>query len=156
EETLLRKLADWRPPQSERQTLTVSEKERGWTISITADRHDELSSSLWELDLRRPALPSGQQALSDWAQQVAERVTGLREPLRVVEVDPLRNEALLRSNEPTQRNEDLFYYELRLRGTAEALLQRYRGSHQKGKREQIPFALTHEAAAKLVVDVIAD
>jgi hypothetical protein len=93
--------------------------------------------------------------LERWANGVARRVTGLMEPLRVLEIDIQRNEALLRSNEPTRRSADLFYYEVLLKGTQAASVRRYQGNPDGGRREQVPFGLTHEALAKLIGDLVA-
>ncbi|HZT83072.1 MAG TPA: hypothetical protein VFA26_22780, partial [Gemmataceae bacterium] len=73
-----------------------------------------------------------------------------------VEVDAARNEALLRSVEPTRRGDDAFYSELLLRGTRAAELRRYRAARPDARREQVAFALTHEALAKVVGDLTAE
>jgi hypothetical protein len=72
----------------------------------------------------------------------------------VLEIDDLRLEGLLRSDSPAQKGEKLFYYELLLRGTNEAVLRRFEGGHNGSRREQVPFALTHEAIAR-VADSLA-
>src|SRR4051812_4342622 len=119
EETLHQKLASWRPPEG-RYELNVSEETPGWTVTFTADRCDELGCLLWELKLRRaPAAPARDVTLTDWAQRIAARVTGLLEPLKVIEVDGVQNKALLRSNPASQRGDKLYYYEVRLHGTSE-------------------------------------
>jgi hypothetical protein len=153
-ETLLQRLADWRPQG--RQTLTAAPEGAGWTVAVTADRCDEVGCLLWELTVRRTPAKAGT-SVQAWAERAADRVTGLLEPLKVYEVDPLRDEALLRSDGPAQRGETLFYYELLLKGPGEALLRRYRAAHNgQARREQVTFALTHESLAKLVNDLTAD
>jgi len=125
-------------------------------VSVTADRSDELGCLLWETTTRRSAGPR-EEPLRAWADRVAQRVTGLLEPLAVVEVDVQRDEAILRSDEPARRGDDLFYYEVALKGAGEAAVRRYHSSSQPGtRREQVPFALTHESLAKLLGDVTAD
>jgi hypothetical protein len=153
-EAVLAKLADWRP--SGRSIQQVPDGGSGWTLHLTADRCDELGCLVWDASLRKTTPPAdrGADALRQWANQVASRVTGLLEPLRVVEVDGSRDEALLRSQEPTDRSGQLSYYEVRLRGRGEATIGRYRASHAIGsKREQIAFAITHEGLAKLCADL---
>jgi hypothetical protein len=155
DEILVGKLADWRP--AGRQTLHVAPEGAGWALTVSADRSDELGCLLWELTLRRTTPAAGDQTVKTWADRAAQRVTGLLEPLKVVEVDDLRNEALLRSREAARRGDDLFYYELLLKGTSEALLRRYRAAAlPNSRREQVAFPLTHEAVAKLVGDLTAD
>lgn len=152
-EAILAKVADWRP--SGRQTILIPDEGAGWTVAVTADRSDEVGCLVWETVARRSA-GRPEEALGAWADRVAGRVTGLLEPLVVVEVDVQRDEAVLRSDAPAQRGEDLFYYEVLLKGVGEAAVRRYHSSHQPGsRREQVPFALTHEALAKLQGDLAA-
>jgi hypothetical protein len=146
--TLLEKLADWLPP--ERASLAVGDA--SGSVRLTADRSDQLGCLVWELAVQRSTPPG--EGLAAWAEQLAGRVTGLVEPLSVYEVDGLRDEALLRSEGPSQRGGRLFYYEVLLRGNGAALLRRYQASHDAAtKREQTAFALTHEVLAKLVDDL---
>ena len=155
DEILVGKLADWRP--AGRQTLHVAPEGAGWALTLSADRSDEVACLIWELTLRRTAPAAAGQTVKAWAGRAARRVTGLLEPLKVVEVDEPRNEALLRSREAARRGDELFYYEVLLRGTSEAQLRRYRAAAEPGsRREQIAFPLTHEAVAKLVGDLTAD
>ena len=64
--------------------LTVADEAPGWAVTITADRCDEVGCLVWELNLRRASMaPARPVTLSDWAQAVATRVTGLLEPLKV-------------------------------------------------------------------------
>jgi hypothetical protein len=152
ENQLLEKLADWRP--NGRQQLIVPGE--AWTVVLCADGSDQLGCLVWELTLRRTAPANPATTLQTWAERVVDRVTGLLEPLKLLEVDSLRDEALLRSEEPAQRNGGLFYYELLLKGRGEALLRRYHGTpNGQAKREQVAYALTHEALAKLAADVTA-
>src|SRR5688572_3054927 len=152
ENTLLQKLADTRP-QADRHELTVSEG--AWTAHLTFERRDELSGRLWEVALHRNAVAA--EDVQAWADLVAARVAGLLESLTVVEVDARKQAALLRSGTPTAKGEDVFYYELQLRGGAHAVMHRYQAAQQPGKkRTQIAFALTHETLAKLAGDVTAE
>jgi hypothetical protein len=155
DEMVLRKLADWQPPGGSRQTLAMPDEGSGWAVSLTVDRHDELSSALWEVHLQRVVAAPAGVTLEGWANDVAKRVTGLLETLWVLEIDAQRNEALLRSNEPSRRSADLFYYEVLLKGTQAANVRRYQASPGGGRREQVPFVLTHEALAKFVRDLAA-
>ena len=157
DEIVLQKLAEWRPPREGRHTLAVPDEQRGWVVRLTAERHDDLGCALWEMTMERgPAPADAAASVGSWAERIAGRVTGLLEPLTVLEIDTARNEALLRSVEPRRRKDDLYYYEILLKGTRQALVRRYRASHQGNRREQILFALTHEAVAKLAADLTAD
>jgi hypothetical protein len=157
-ETLLAKLAEWRPGRG-RQTLNIADPGAGWAVSLTADRADELGCLVWEMTLRRlePLSGGDAAALRAWCDRAAGRARGLLETLKVVEVDAERDEAILRSDAPAAKGEDRFYYEVHLKGKGVANVRRYRGSlAATGKREQIAFALTHEALARLAADLSAE
>jgi hypothetical protein len=149
---LLEKLAEWRPDNG-RQTLNVADG-NGWHVALTADCSDQVGCRVWELALRRD---STTRDLRAWAERVAARTTGLLEPLRVLEVDPGKDTAVLRSQAPARRGEALHYYEVLLHSRGEATLRRYQATRDGTKhREQIAFALTHEALAKLAHDLTAE
>jgi hypothetical protein len=80
-------------------------------------------------------------------------VTGLLEPLRLVEVDAPRGVALLRSNAPAAREGTLSYYEVLRQADGTTRVNRYEAWHGTSKRQAIPFTLTNEALAKLVGDL---
>jgi hypothetical protein len=122
---------------------------------VTADRSDVVGAQLWEVTLHRPAALDAA-GLRAWAEKAAARATGLLEPLRLLEVDGARLTALLRSQAPTHRGDNLFYYELQLHGDGRAQLARYQApAKPEGHRQQIVFALTHETLAKFVADINA-
>jgi hypothetical protein len=150
ENIVLRKLAETKP-SSERHNVLVTDGP--WTVTVTADRRDDLSSRVWQLELeRREAMPGGVVA---WADRIAKNVSGLMETLKVVEVDAPKQEAILRSARPAQKGEDLFYYEVHLRA-ARASLRRYQAAQGGKARQPIAFAVTNETIAKLVADVTAE
>jgi hypothetical protein len=137
--------------------LAATDDVAGWTVTVTADRCDSVGCLVWEFGLSRKGKVPPAATLQAWADRAADRVTALMEPLKVVEVDVVRNEALLRSAEPRRRGDKSLYYEILLRGSASAVVCRYQGSHASGsRREQIAFVLTHEALAKLADDLAAD
>jgi hypothetical protein len=122
-------------------------------VTLTADRADTLSCLVWELTLARTgAAPEGL-TLRGWAEGVAARATGLLEPLKLLEVDEARNEALLRSTAPAKKGERVAYYEVRLFGLDRAVVRRFTADRAQSGREQIAFALTHEVLAKLAGDI---
>lgn len=157
-ETLQRRLSE-QPPGAGRQVLTATDEAAGWTVELTADRTDQVGCLAWELRARRAAAPAALDAegVRAWADRVARRATGLLEQLRVIEVDAPRRVAMLRSHEPAARGDDLHYYEVLLTGAGDAGVRRYHASRQGSeRREQVPFALTHEALGKLADDLTAD
>jgi hypothetical protein len=155
-ETLLPKLSDWRPAGPGPHSFAAPLK-NGWELAITADHAESLGCKATEITVRRPASKSPTAAeLTQWAVRSTKRVTGLLEPLRLLEVDAGRSEAILRSDPPAARGSQVDYYELRLRGTHEASLHRFHADRTGGQREAIPFALTHEAIAKIAEDLTAE
>jgi hypothetical protein len=133
----------------------IPDEGAGWALTVTANRRDDVGCVLEEVVLQATLGPAARRdaTLTSWARRAAERVRGLLEPLRVVEIDLLRNEALLRSDEPARRGEDVAYHEILLQGTTRATLRRYQASCQAGQRKQVPFALTHEALAQVATDL---
>lgn len=157
-EAILARIADWRPEPG-RQTLFVPDAGSGWTVSLAADRNDELGCLAWELALRRAgAPPEGTDALRAWAERAARRVTGLPEPLTVIEVDAQRGEAMLRSHEPTRRGDVLYYHQVILQGSTTATLRRYQSSPagERPRVQQATFPITHEALVRVIDGLTAD
>jgi hypothetical protein len=146
--TLLRKLAEWHP--AKRQTFQATDEASGWAVALTADRCDSLSCQLWEVTLQRPT-PAEKPDLKVWAGLCAEQLRGLPGVIKVLEVDTLRQEALLRSEKPTEREDHVLYFEARLAGTNALTVRRFQASTQTpAKREQVAFVLSHEMIAGLV------
>ena len=76
------------------------------------------------------------------------------EPLHFIELDELRNEALLRSESPAKRGTALAYYEVLLTGGRRITMCRYERAADSSRRKQVGFVLTHEAIAKLIDDLV--
>jgi hypothetical protein len=150
ENTLLQNLAKWRFPLGDRRTLTATEG--GWNVAVHADSADTVGCHVWEVVLSR-ANPAAGTDLRARAERVAASVTGLLEPLRLLEVDAPKGTALLRSGAPKQTGDNLFYYEVRLGADGSANTRRYEAERAGTKRKQIAFTLTHEALAKLADDL---
>src|SRR5262249_7924299 len=117
------------------------------------DRTDSLSCLVWELTLTRTAEPPEGLTLKGWAAAIAERATGLLEPLKPHEVDEVRQEAILRSTSPAKKGNALAYYEVRLYGLKTAVVRRFTANKTTSSRTQVAFALTHEVLAKLAGDI---
>jgi hypothetical protein len=153
---VLQKLADWRPG-GERETLKIIPDDSPWSLHLTGDHADAFSCQAWELTVRRqpPLSADSPLDLKSWASRISQRATGLLENLTVLEIDPARKEAILRSSEPARRGDNVQYYELLLQAAGEATLRRFQANREgQGRREQIVFALTHEALAKLSADLV--
>lgn len=147
---LLEKLASWRAT-SGRATLEATED--GCIAAVAVECVDVIGCRMWELSLR-PAAATRATELKTRAEQLCQRITGIMEPLRLVEIDTLGNVALLRSEQPGLVGEDRFYYEVHLHGDGGSVVRRYRTPQaDQPRRQQVAFTLTHEALAKLVRDL---
>jgi hypothetical protein len=151
ENQLLQKLADWRPDSSSNR-LTVDDTGSGWRVTVQADTVDTVGCRLREVGLARLTPLENPVPLVDRANGVAARVTGLLEPLRLVETDSQRGVAQLRSDVPAAKDEALNYYEVLLHDHGGPNVARYEASQGKS-RQAIPFTLTHDALGKLVRDL---
>src|SRR5579864_1238741 len=109
-EKLLKKLAE--DATAGRHLVSVSDDGAlGWLASLTIDRADVVGCVIWELTLQcRAAEPWNAGFLTARSREIERSVTGLLEPLKLLEVDSLRSEALIRSGTPTVRGDDLNYY----------------------------------------------
>ncbi|MFO0852290.1 MAG: hypothetical protein U0871_27555 [Gemmataceae bacterium] len=152
-ETLQARLADWRPAGAGRHTWQHTFADHGWAVHLTADAADVVGCKVWELTLSRLDDPPAGLTQRQWADRIAARVSGLMEPLKVLEVDATRDETVLRSDGPTVRGTDVLYYEVVLSGLSRAVVRRYQGSKAAPGREQVAFAVTHEPLAKLAGDI---
>jgi hypothetical protein len=158
DDALIERLTGWRPEGDGPHSLGHS-CENGWTVGVTAESTDTVGGRLTEITATRPGPAQSSTAtdLKTWASRIAERVTGLLEPLKLIEVDDARLEAVLRSETPAVRGNSVEYYEVLLRGRRSASLKRYRATRSgSGKRRAVPFALTHEAIAKVAGDLAAE
>lgn len=148
---LLENLNSWRPAGLGPHTLTAT-AEQG-RVHLEAEQVDTLAIALRIVDVMptpRTAAP-----LADRAAAVAARVAGLLEPLKVIEIDGGRGEALLRSDVPAHVGNDRLYYELLLEASGRATMRRWRGSLETTGRQAVPFTLTREVIQKLVADLLA-
>jgi|RhiMethySRZTD1v2_1073278.scaffolds.fasta_scaffold295410_2 hypothetical protein len=157
-ETLLQKLADWRPAGEGRHAVGLSLPDHGWTVRLTADRVDTLSCALTEVEAERATpLPDDDKLLEAHARRAAGRVTGLLEPVRLIEIDRVRHIALVRSDSPPEKDGSVHFYEITFCGRNRVKVERFKAAKQSpAKRESIRFVLTHEVLAKLVDDLVRD
>jgi hypothetical protein len=150
-------LASWQPYGSGRHSWTHALSAAGWAVHLEAEKADAVGSVAWELTMTRTGPAPAALTTRAWAERTAGRVTGLLEPLKVVEVDDAAQEAVLRSTSPSKKGPALGYYEIALSGTCRATVRRYSADRAAGTpRTQVGFALTHEVLAKLVEDVVTD
>ena len=153
DEILLRKLAEWRPDTAN-PTLSLTDPAEAWSVTLDAEAVETIGSQLRRVSVR-PIKATVTAPLREQADRLARQVTGLLEPLRVVEIDDGAALAQLRSQAPAQRDGAARYYEVTRHADGTTHLRRYQTRPAESKRQAIPFSLTHEALAKIVRDFIA-
>jgi hypothetical protein len=131
-------------------------RHQGWNVSLRPEAIDTLGCQLWDVTFQRE-VPQAAGDPRAWAERISRKVTGLLEPLKLVELDAGQNVALVRSAEPTPGSPGLDYHEIELHGTNRAIVRRFRGFQEVGrKREHIPFTVTYDALAKVVDGITAE
>jgi hypothetical protein len=94
------------------------------------------------------------EALRDWADRLASRITYLMEPLVVVEHDPLSGEVELRSELPTARGAVRSYYEIVLSHEARLSLSRVAFDDASRHRHPAHCQMTREVLERLTDDLV--
>jgi hypothetical protein len=156
-ETISEALAAWQPYGSGRHSWSHALPAQGWNVTLSADKADSVGCVAWDLIVSRTGSNPDGLTTRIWADRIAGRVTGLLEPLKVIEVDEAGSEAILRSTGPSKKGVTVGYYEVALSGTSRAEVRRYQADLKAGTpRTQVGFALTHEVLAKLIEDLTRD
>lgn len=106
-----------------------------------------------EFDSLSGAIPAA--ALRERLLRLTERIDYLSEPLQLVEHDPARTGALLRSAEVRQVGSDREYFEMRVEMNRDTAFSRLRQPPGGSDRTQVPFLMTRETLARLVDDLAA-
>lgn len=155
---LLAKLTEWTVAGAGPHSTACTFTDPAWTVSLTADRVDSLAAVFTRIEaIRELPVPDDIVAEEAHARQVAARVSGLQEPLALIEFDRGQHTALLRSTKPTVRDHVLFYYEVKLHGRNRVTVERLQANRTgPANRQPVPFALTHEVAAQFINDLLAD
>jgi hypothetical protein len=95
------------------------------------------------------------EALNRWGQRLAERVTYLLEPLKVLEIDAGGGEVQIRSTTPTPRAEQRGFYEVRLRKNGTLRLERFVFDETTRQRRRGACQFTREVLERLADDIAA-
>lgn len=126
-----------------------------WTLRCDFESLDNVGGRFRSIRLERH---SGEitQPLDVRASVSANRLTGMLESIKLVEVDHVTRIAQLRSSAPLIRGTVRQYYELKIYDAQTITLERFQFDSVVGKRESILFTLTYDALAKLVNDLTSD
>jgi hypothetical protein len=112
-------------------------------IMVLSIRFDGLSGSTSAADLRERLV------------LLTEKVDYLSEALQLVEHDPARTGALLRSTEVRQVGPDREYFEMRVERNRDTVFSRQRQPPGGSDRTQVPFLMARKMLARLVDDLAA-
>lgn len=135
-------------------TITVDEGPNRINLDLTALDSVGVAFDALEITATDRADLSSQ-SLNGWGERLAERVTYLMEPLKVLEIDAGGGEVQLRSAIPTPRAELRSYYEVRLDRRGTCRVERYAYDETSRQRRRTPCHLTREAVERLADDVVA-
>jgi hypothetical protein len=95
------------------------------------------------------------EALNAWGRRLADRVTYLLEPLKVIEIDAGGGEVQVRSTAPTPRADQRGFYEVRLRRQGTLRLERFVFDDASRQRRRGSCQLTREVLERLADDIVA-
>lgn len=133
--------------------LTVALREGPIEVKAEVSSHDSLGTALYALTM---AGDHSDAPLEMLAQEISERVTYLWEPLALIERDPERGKAQMRSAPPLVEDEIIEFYEAQLSrqdGSPRIRFIRYRQANRQARRTRVPITLTHEVFRRLVDDL---
>ena len=135
-------------------TVTVEESPHRLTLHLTA--LDTVGLAFAGLEFTTTARPEwSSEALKGWGERLAERVTYLMEPLKVLEIDAAGGEVQIRSQNPTPRADQRGYYEVRLFRQGTLRMERFVFDQASRQRRQTPCQLTREVLERLAEDIAA-
>jgi hypothetical protein len=155
-ELIREKLANWHAAGRDPVNLTIADGT--WEVRIAAHESEAIAARVWEIQASSRRAPRHLKNSEDWAKAIVDRVTSLPERLCLIEHDPLSRQALLRSAVPGPAgDEGVRYFEVRLTRTTEVRLKRFEARRDPSQqRKQVSFAITHEALAKLITDLLPE
>lgn len=130
-------------------------KRPGFRVRLLAPEIDRLGVLLEAIKLDHVRGRIGDQALRGRLKTLSDTVDYLSERLILVEHDPARTGALLRSENPRQVGEDRDYFELRVEKDRSAAFRRYRQPPGAADRHPVPILLDRPTLARLVDDLLA-
>ncbi|MFO0891574.1 MAG: hypothetical protein U0790_20825 [Isosphaeraceae bacterium] len=135
-------------------TVSVEDGPNRLTLDLTAlDSVGVAFDALEFASNDRTDWPS--EALNAWGRKLADRVTYLLEPLKVLEVDAGGGEVQIRSGAPSPRADQRGFYEVRLRKSGVLRMERFVFDDATRQRRRTPCQLTREVLERLADDIVA-
>jgi hypothetical protein len=134
--------------------VAVEEGPHRLALNLTAI--DSVGVAFDSLDFATTGRPEwSPDALRAWGERLAGRVTYLMEPLRVLEVDAAGGEVHIRSQNPTARDDQRSFYEVRLFKQGTLRMERSTFDESSRRRRRVPCHLTREVLERLADDIAA-
>jgi hypothetical protein len=134
--------------------VAVEEGPHRLALRLTA--LDSVGVAFESLEFATAARPEwSSDALREWGNRLAGRVTYLMEPLKVLEVDATGGEVDIRSQSPTARNDHRGYYQVRLFKQGRLLMERRAFDEASRQPRTVACQLTREVLERLADDVVA-
>lgn len=135
-------------------TLSVDDGPNRLALDLTA--LDSVGVAFDALEFATTARPEwSTDELTAWGERIAQRVTYLMEPLKVVEIDADQGEVQIRSDGPTPRAEHRSYYEVLLGRSGTCRLHRFTFDETTRRRQRASCNLTREVLERLIDDIAA-
>ncbi len=94
-------------------------------------------------------------ALTDRASKAAAKLEHLFDRFRPIEIDGHQMIALIRSDEPSENDNSIEYYEMMIRSTGETSLVKRQYDKRSRNRTDIPFAATKDQLSQVVHELVA-
>jgi hypothetical protein len=132
----------------------VEVRQRGGRLTLRARDADHLGVLVESIEIDRIPGWLAAAALHRRLARLAERLDYLPERIVLVEHDPSRTGALMRSASPRRSGGDRVYFELRVERSRDAALRRFRQPPGGAHREAIAFLLDRETLARLADDLM--
>ena len=135
--------------------IGVPTQDQGPGIAVTITDYDRYSIALANLEVTYKNRFGVDYDLRQHAEDVANRLNYLDEPLALVELDTEKNVAQLRSHRPHQDNETATYWEVMISTEPylRATLTRYCWSPQRSDRERSIYPATFATVGRIASDL---
>ena len=135
--------------------VTVEDSRSRLTLNLTA--LDTVGLAFTTLEFATTSRPEwSSEALKDWGDRLAGRVTYLMEPLKVLEVDAGGGEVQIRSQSPTaSRRPSAATTRCASSGKGALRMERFAFDEATRQRAQVPCQLTREVLERLADDIAA-
>ena len=125
------------------------------TVRCEISAVDSLGVALRSLHIEPAAkLIDAKLTLKARTEKLCGKVSYLLEPLALIELDPMRGQAMIRSKKPRTKEDDIVYYELMANANGSTSIQRVVFNKSAKQRNSIDVVVTPEQFEMLVEDLL--